>query len=265
MRYGLQPVNGDHLGVSTYRDYSLLLPAAKDQKVDIPTRKQLEQQSAESAGTSHPAIMLLQGASAEASKTDSLDGSRRREEHVERRHSAQDCGQGRGGADRSAGSSGRRGSGPSLTSRDEPLAARSRVDGTRVSQHGSQSPSADSGGHSRLKSKMMPVPLLIALLIAFGIEPPATGVPAADVVTRVLETFGGDHPDRRPGVRSWGLGCVPGVSHRVDDLAAPPGIRARSSADHLALAGGVRLDHSFRGVVEAGPEQLGPGRGDHLR
>ena len=30
MRYGLQPVNGDHLGVSTYRDYSLLLPAAKD-------------------------------------------------------------------------------------------------------------------------------------------------------------------------------------------------------------------------------------------
>ncbi len=25
MRYGLQPVNGDHLGVSTYRDYSLVL------------------------------------------------------------------------------------------------------------------------------------------------------------------------------------------------------------------------------------------------
>jgi hypothetical protein len=68
MRYGLQPVNGDHLGVSTYRDYSLLLPAAKDQKVDLPTRKQLEQRSAESAGTSHPAILLLQGASTDASK-----------------------------------------------------------------------------------------------------------------------------------------------------------------------------------------------------
>lgn len=38
---------------------------------------------------------------------------------------------------------------------------------------------------------MMPVSLLIALLIAFGIEPPAAGVPPADVSTRVLETFGG--------------------------------------------------------------------------
>ena len=42
MRYGLQPVNGDHLGVSTYRDYSLLVPAAKDQKPDVMPRKQLE-------------------------------------------------------------------------------------------------------------------------------------------------------------------------------------------------------------------------------
>ena len=38
---------------------------------------------------------------------------------------------------------------------------------------------------------MMPISLLIALLIAFGIEPPGDGVPQADVVTRVLETFGG--------------------------------------------------------------------------
>jgi STE24 endopeptidase len=37
----------------------------------------------------------------------------------------------------------------------------------------------------------MPVSLLIALLIAFGIEPPATGVPRRDVVARVLETCGG--------------------------------------------------------------------------
>src|SRR5262249_43176349 len=54
IRYGLQPVNGDHLGVSTYRDYSLLLPAAKDQSLALPPRKQLEGRSAESAGTSHP-------------------------------------------------------------------------------------------------------------------------------------------------------------------------------------------------------------------
>jgi hypothetical protein len=59
MRYGLQPVNGDHLGVSTYRDYVLLLPAAKDKSLATPARKQLEERSSESAGTSHPASFLL--------------------------------------------------------------------------------------------------------------------------------------------------------------------------------------------------------------
>jgi hypothetical protein len=59
MRYGLQPVNGDHLGVSTYRDYVLLLPAGKDKTLAAPTRKQLEERSAASAGTSHPASFLL--------------------------------------------------------------------------------------------------------------------------------------------------------------------------------------------------------------
>jgi hypothetical protein len=69
MRYGLQPVNGDHLGVSTYRDYSLILPAAKDQSLALPARKQLEERSAASAGTSHPAVFLLQEAPADASKS----------------------------------------------------------------------------------------------------------------------------------------------------------------------------------------------------
>ena len=69
MRYGLQPVNGDHLGVSTYRDYSLLLPAAKDQSLALPPRKQLEERSAESAGTSHPAVFLLLAAPPESSKS----------------------------------------------------------------------------------------------------------------------------------------------------------------------------------------------------
>jgi len=59
MRYGLQPVNGDHLGVSDFRDYVLLLPAAKDKALAPPTRKQLEERSAESAGTTHPAAFLL--------------------------------------------------------------------------------------------------------------------------------------------------------------------------------------------------------------
>jgi hypothetical protein len=69
MRYGLQPVNGDHLGVSTYRDYALLLPTAKDKSLALPSHKQLEERSAESAGTSHPACFLLLGASADAAKT----------------------------------------------------------------------------------------------------------------------------------------------------------------------------------------------------
>jgi hypothetical protein len=59
MRFGLQPVNGDHLGVSAYRDYVLLLPTTKDKSVATPTRKQLEQGSAQAAGTSHPASFLL--------------------------------------------------------------------------------------------------------------------------------------------------------------------------------------------------------------
>jgi hypothetical protein len=69
LRYGLQPVNGDHLGVSTYRDYSLILPAGKDQSLALLARKQLEVGSAQSAGTSHPAVFLLLEAPADASKS----------------------------------------------------------------------------------------------------------------------------------------------------------------------------------------------------
>ncbi len=59
VRYGLQPVNGDHLGVSPYRDYALLLPASKDTAAAPLAKKPLEERSAESAGTNHPAILLL--------------------------------------------------------------------------------------------------------------------------------------------------------------------------------------------------------------
>jgi hypothetical protein len=69
VRYGLQPINGDHLGVSTYRDYLLLLPAAKDRSLAPLARKQLEERSAESAGTSHPAVFLLQAPPPDSSKT----------------------------------------------------------------------------------------------------------------------------------------------------------------------------------------------------
>ena len=59
LRYGLQPVNGDHLGVSTYRDYALLLPSAKDDGTADLAKKALETTSAETAGASHPAVLML--------------------------------------------------------------------------------------------------------------------------------------------------------------------------------------------------------------
>jgi len=52
-------VNGDHLGVSPFRDYALLLPAAKDTGVANLAKKPLEDRSSESAGTTHPAILML--------------------------------------------------------------------------------------------------------------------------------------------------------------------------------------------------------------
>ena len=59
VRYGLQPVNGDHLGVSPFRDYGLLLPAEADQTVENLAKKSLESKSAEAAGTNHPAVLLM--------------------------------------------------------------------------------------------------------------------------------------------------------------------------------------------------------------
>ncbi len=59
LRYGLQPVNGDHLGVSPFRDYALLVPAAKDDNPAPLAKKALETQSAETVGSSHPAILML--------------------------------------------------------------------------------------------------------------------------------------------------------------------------------------------------------------
>jgi hypothetical protein len=72
MRYGLQPVNGDHLGVSPFRDYSLLLPASKDRSVASLARKQLETQSSESAASSHPAVFFMLDVPSSSTKTPSM-------------------------------------------------------------------------------------------------------------------------------------------------------------------------------------------------
>jgi hypothetical protein len=59
LRYGLQPENGDHLGTSPYRDFALLIAAAKDTMPASIPKKALEQRSSEAAGTSHPAVFML--------------------------------------------------------------------------------------------------------------------------------------------------------------------------------------------------------------
>jgi hypothetical protein len=72
VRYGLQPQNGAHLGKSPFRDYFLLLPAAKDTSAEALARKPLDERSAEAAGTTHPACLELltpaEPASADAPK-----------------------------------------------------------------------------------------------------------------------------------------------------------------------------------------------------
>lgn len=60
LRYGLQPVNGDHLGVSTFRDYVLLVPAADDSALAVPDLDDLNLNSSNAAGTNHPAVFLLE-------------------------------------------------------------------------------------------------------------------------------------------------------------------------------------------------------------
>jgi hypothetical protein len=59
IRYGLQPVNGNHLGVSPNRDYALLVPADIDKGVDPLPKEDLEKESSEAAGTAHPAVLML--------------------------------------------------------------------------------------------------------------------------------------------------------------------------------------------------------------
>lgn len=59
LRYGLLPENGAHLGVSEYRDYALLVPAADDQDLKRETMADLQKRSMKSSGTNHPGVLML--------------------------------------------------------------------------------------------------------------------------------------------------------------------------------------------------------------
>ena len=60
LRYGLQPMDGNHVGTSETSDFLLALPAKIDTKSDaIGSFDELAELSAKSAGSTHPAIFSL--------------------------------------------------------------------------------------------------------------------------------------------------------------------------------------------------------------
>src|SRR5713226_755022 len=65
LRYSLQPLNGDHLGVSPQRDFLVLAPAADDKDLNAaPNFDALMAMSRKASGTPHPAVLSMWGAGA---------------------------------------------------------------------------------------------------------------------------------------------------------------------------------------------------------
>ena len=59
LRYGIQPANGDHLGVSPYREFLLLSPAAIDKDPAPRGHDGTVELSKEAIGGSHPAVLSI--------------------------------------------------------------------------------------------------------------------------------------------------------------------------------------------------------------
>ena len=59
VRYGIQPANGDHLGVSPYREFLLLSPVAIDTDPAPRSHDALVEVSKEAIGGSHPAVLSI--------------------------------------------------------------------------------------------------------------------------------------------------------------------------------------------------------------
>jgi hypothetical protein len=60
LRYGVEPADGNHMGVSEYRDFLLLVPIASDALPKaVPERDALYSWSRKATGTNHPAVMSL--------------------------------------------------------------------------------------------------------------------------------------------------------------------------------------------------------------
>ncbi len=67
LRYGLQPIDGNHEGTSPTRDFLLMVSAEDDKAVEPWDAEKLLEASAEAAGSSHPAMLGLQPSPAGAS------------------------------------------------------------------------------------------------------------------------------------------------------------------------------------------------------
>jgi hypothetical protein len=64
LRYELVPEDGNHMGVSQYRDFLLLVPAADDPDGSKPlTFKESVNLSSKATNTGHPAVMLMDAVS----------------------------------------------------------------------------------------------------------------------------------------------------------------------------------------------------------
>lgn len=59
LRYGIQPQNGDHLGVSPFREFLLLSPAALDTNAAAGGHEPTIEMSIKTAGGSHPAVWSI--------------------------------------------------------------------------------------------------------------------------------------------------------------------------------------------------------------
>ncbi|WP_152051073.1 hypothetical protein [Tautonia marina] len=66
MRYGLQPVDGNHLGVSKFRDYVLLSLPDEDIELEPIPQDDLNAVSTGPSATNHPSVFLLSPAEADA-------------------------------------------------------------------------------------------------------------------------------------------------------------------------------------------------------
>jgi hypothetical protein len=59
LRYGLQPMDGDHMGTAPNPEFCLLVPAGADEKPGTMDVKELHELSNKAPGGSHPGVLLL--------------------------------------------------------------------------------------------------------------------------------------------------------------------------------------------------------------